>query len=408
MFKKVTILALAAVFAAGGHAFGAAQTGSPSKAETDALTAARKVEDPVARVAAIRKFLVDYPSGVLAASARQALVPSLVAVKAPTAELLAAAEQAVPTMKPGTSRAMLHNLVAMELAERGEKLDVALDYATKALADVPTEPDFSYIADAVRDTLGWVHVKRGEYDKAIALLSQAAASAGESQEILYHLGVAYEKAGRSAEALEAYTRAAAVFLGRDKSAEEALRALYSKTHGSLDGLEAKLEAARARSRQVLAFDSRRHDKPAPAWELKDMSGKPVRFVDFKGKVVVMDFWGSWCPPCRLELPHFQRLYDEYKDRGVVFLGMNWEQPGPADEPFTPAQKLRTVREFMTKNGYTFPVVIDHDRAAVQALGVNGYPTVFIVDSSGTIRFKNVGYDEGVEQILKAQIESLLQ
>ena len=88
------------------------------------------------------------------------------------------------------------------------------------------------------------------------------------------------------------------------------------------------------SRQYVVFDSRKADMPAPAWELKDISGKTVKLADFKGKIVVMDFWGSWCPPCRAELPAFQKMYEKHgMGDKVVFLGMNWERPGePSSRP----------------------------------------------------------------------------
>jgi thiol-disulfide isomerase/thioredoxin len=151
------------------------------------------------------------------------------------------------------------------------------------------------------------------------------------------------------------------------------------------------------------FESRKWDKPAPAWELKDLSGRPVKLADFKGKLVVMDFWGSWCPPCRMELPKFQALYEKYKDnKNVVFLGMNWERPGEA-----PA-RMKAVTDFMAQNNYTFPVVIDHDKVAATAYEIEGFPTVYLIDPQGMIRYRNLGYDEGVEQIIEAQLESLLK
>jgi len=109
-------------------------------------------------------------------------------------------------------------------------------------------------------------------------------------------------------------KSAAVFLGQSKAAETALDALYKKRYGSLEGLDKRLTAAREASRQYVIFDSRKWDQPAPEWELKDISGKPVKLADFKGKLIVMDFWGSWCPPCRAELPKFQALYEKLQER----------------------------------------------------------------------------------------------
>ncbi len=298
-------------------------------------------------------------------------------------------------------RTQLYNIYAMTLADRGEQLDKALELANKALAAVPV--DEKEERAGIQDTVGWVHYKRGEYAKAVENIAAAAAVAGGDQEVLYHLGLAYEKAGKPDQAIDAYIKSSTVFLGQSKSAETPLRALYEKQNGSLKGLDEKLAAAREASRKYVTFDSRKWDKPAPTWELKDLAGKPVRMADFKGKVVVMDFWGSWCPPCRDELPKFQALYEKYKDnKNVVFLGMDWERGESAEE------KMKAVTDFVAKNQYTFPVVIDHDRVAVESYQIEGFPTVYLIDPQGQIRYRNLGYEEGVEQIIEAQLQSLMK
>ena len=125
-------------------------------------------------------------------------------------------------------------------------------------------------------------------------------------------------------------------------------------------------------------------------------------ADFKGKVVVLDFWGTWCGPCREELPIFQRVYEQYRSRDVVFYGVNWERTGPGQDP----KKL--VRDYMAKFNYSFPVVLDHDRNAQVAYNIEAFPTVFLIDKTGQVRYRNVGLAPGIEQILTDQIESLLK
>jgi thiol-disulfide isomerase/thioredoxin len=227
--------------------------------------------------------------------------------------------------------------------------------------------------------------------------------APDNAEILYHYGMALEKSGKNAEAVDAYVRAVSAFPKGEPRAEAPLRALHAKQNGPAEALDARIASARDASRQRVAFVSRRFEKQAPEWTLNDLAGKPVKLSDFKGKVVVMDFWGSWCPPCRAELPSFQAMHDKYREnKNVVFLGMNWERPGE------PEARMKAVTDFMANNKYTFPVIIDHDSVAVKAYEIPGFPTVFIIDSSGMIRYRNVGYDEGVELIIEAQLESLLK
>jgi thiol-disulfide isomerase/thioredoxin/Flp pilus assembly protein TadD len=375
---------------------------APSAEEMQELKTALNVEDAAARIAAIKKFIAAHPESGLKPVAQRYMLDSLVEAKAPVAEIVAAGDAVTASIPEEAARSSVYNTVAMALAERGEQLEQAEALATKALAAIPAAEQKERHA-SIQDTLGWVQVKRGTYTAAIANLSAAADVLGDSQEVLYHLGAAYEKAGKPDQAIDTYIKSASVFLGHATYADEPLRALYQKQHGSLEGLDARLAAAREASRKYVIFESRAWNKPAPEWELKDINGKPVKFSDFKGKVVVMDFWGSWCPPCRAELPKFQAMVEKYKNNDkVVFLGMNWERPGE------PAARMKAVTDFMAKNQYTFPVVIDHDRVAVESYAIEGFPTVYLIDGQGQIRYRNLGYDEGIEEVIEAQLQSMIK
>jgi len=402
---RSSLLALGLFGALGiGAAFSPARAQEIPKAEQDEYRAAARTSDASARVAGLRKFIAAHPKSALLPVVRESLVSALIAAKAPTKEILAEADKAIAAIGTEGDRAELYNSVAMELAERSEELDRANDLAQKAVAAVPADdPDAAEMASAVTDTLGWVQLKRGESDLAVASFAKAVKLSPDSGEILYHYGMALEKAGKTDEAVDAYVRAVSVFPVGEKRADAPLRALYEKRAGSAEGLDAKIAAAKQASRKRVVVEARKYEQTAPEWELKDLAGKPVKLADFKGKVIVMDFWGSWCPPCRMELPSFQAMHTKYKDnKNVVFLGMNWERPGE------PAARMKAVTDFMANNNYTFPVVIDHDSVAVKAYGLQGFPTVYMIDSTGMIRYKNVGYDDGVEQIIEAQLEDLLK
>jgi thiol-disulfide isomerase/thioredoxin len=116
----------------------------------------------------------------------------------------------------------------------------------------------------------------------------------------------------------------------------------------------------------------------------------------------MDFWGSWCGPCKMELPFFEAMYRRYKNSpNVAFVSINWEKTDDALEHRT------TAREFIKRNNYTFPVMYDHEKSAVQAYQIQGFPTVFTIDKTGVVRYVNIGFDPQVDKILDAQIQSLL-
>ena len=131
--------------------------------------------------------------------------------------------------------------------------------------------------------------------------------------------------------------------------------------------------------------------PAPAWRLKDVDGREVSSDQFKGKVVVLDFWATWCGPCRSEIPGYVALQRKYAADGLVIVGVSLDQGG-AD----------AVRKFIADEKIDYPVVLGDDRIADGFGGVEAIPTTFIIDRHGMIRYRKVGaMPEGeFEAILK--------
>jgi len=120
---------------------------------------------------------------------------------------------------------------------------------------------------------------------------------------------------------------------------------------------------------------------APDFTLTDINGKEVSLSDYKGKVILLDFWATWCGPCRMEIPSFIQLQDEYKD-DVVVLGISLDQGGPKD-----------VVPFAKKMNINYPVVYG-DGNVVQAYGgVRSIPTTFVIDRDFNIQRKYVGYTD---------------
>ena len=129
---------------------------------------------------------------------------------------------------------------------------------------------------------------------------------------------------------------------------------------------------------------------AQDFTLNTLDGAKIRLSDLRGKVVLLDFWATWCPPCRMELPSIEKLHEEYKDKGLVVLGINDEDNG-------------TVKGFLKSHKYTLPVLMDVKRAVHRMYGARAIPTVVVIDADGVIKGYYVG--ERSEKDLVAAVKT---
>ncbi len=135
------------------------------------------------------------------------------------------------------------------------------------------------------------------------------------------------------------------------------------------------------------------------FDLEDVDGNRLAKADFAGKVLIVDVWGTWCGPCRMEIPHFVALDREYRDKGLQIVGLNFERESNAKVA------ARNVREVRSEEGVSYPCALASRQIIGQVPDFGGFPTTLFLDRTGKVRLKLEGYHEMA--YLKAAVEALL-
>jgi cytochrome c biogenesis protein CcmG/thiol:disulfide interchange protein DsbE len=121
------------------------------------------------------------------------------------------------------------------------------------------------------------------------------------------------------------------------------------------------------------------NQPAPAFTLKSLDGKTLALSELKGKIVVVNFWATWCPPCRAEIPDFVEVYEQNRAKGLEIVGVSVDE-------MTPQQ----LRPFVDKNKMSYPVALVTDKILRDYGPISAIPTTFIIDKKGIIRHAEEG------------------
>lgn len=134
-------------------------------------------------------------------------------------------------------------------------------------------------------------------------------------------------------------------------------------------------------------------RKAPNFSLEQLNGSPIALADLKGKGVVLNFWGSWCDPCKAEMPELQKQHEAYKDKGLVIIGVNI-----GESPIT-------VQPFVKQYGINFPIMLDRASEITKLYRIGPIPTTFFIDKDGEV--KEIFIGQMNEQIMTEKVAKIL-
>ena len=136
-------------------------------------------------------------------------------------------------------------------------------------------------------------------------------------------------------------------------------------------------------------------KAAPEFSLKDANGATVRLSDYKGKVVLLDFWATWCGPCKVEIPWFIEFEKQFKNQGFAVLGVSMDEDGWA-----------AIKPYVQKMNMNYRVLLGNDQVSAAYGGLDSLPTTLLIDRSGSIASTHVGVALGKEEFKNAIVQLL--
>ena len=137
------------------------------------------------------------------------------------------------------------------------------------------------------------------------------------------------------------------------------------------------------------------DNNIPSFSWYDEQGKELNLESYKGKVIIINFWATWCPPCRNEIPDFISIYNRYKSQGVEFLGISLDSQLNLDE----------LADFVAENEINYQIILDDGNLDSAFGGVEAIPTTFIISKDFKVKAKHVGSinEAGLEQLIKSEL-----
>jgi thiol-disulfide isomerase/thioredoxin len=396
----------------------------------------RKDKDSARMIARLEKELQDEtPAGKDAYDNMHEILFEYYAAHEDSARALLHARAMLPERSPYLPEVLLH--ITRTLAEAGLTPDTALAYATRSLQLADSFPAGiiryfpetgyipSYVSDSTRqsvvrkakgNSLGLMsmiyanksmepmHHGANQLLHSLALrTADSAIALSPDQKTLQYVATAFERVGLHERAYNTYRRLTLESGAVDTAIITAMRENYRLWKGGMQGWDTAYTSLQTAKRQKLMTSLRGqqlHAAAPPLNNIVDLSGRPVRPESLQGKVIVIDFWATWCVPCMKEMPYLQKVYDVYKnDPEVVFLVIN---SGARNT-------LQDAQNWPGNKKYSFPVYFHTNPAVGDVFGFNVIPAIFVIGPKGRLQFRTIGFEgPDMEEKLNAEIKILLK